>query len=179
MSRTAVSLARGYCHARQMGTVSECRSRPMRARDLNLLETATRSLQASVPRSARYAGRRVRTALLSGVAESVRRYDIAHTAQLPNQRAPDNGREQRADQLPRTAPILHHLSVRVPPVFCRMLPRGAGAHLKKSACFQDLNGGAEGDRTSDLDIANAGGIERFQRRNLAAMGKRAHARSRA
>jgi hypothetical protein len=69
----AVSLARGYCHARQIGTVSECRSRPLRARDLNLLETATRSLQASVPRSASYAGRRVRTALLSGVAESVRR----------------------------------------------------------------------------------------------------------
>ena len=58
----------------QIGVTNECRSRPMRARDLNLLETATRSLQASVPRSASYAGRRVRTALLSGVAESVRRY---------------------------------------------------------------------------------------------------------
>jgi YggT family protein len=35
-----------------------------------------------------------------------------------------------------------------------MLPSTAAAHLKKPAFFCDLNGGAEGDRTPDLDIAN-------------------------
>ena len=34
-----------------------------------------------------------------------------------------------------------------------------------------------GSGRGDSDVANAGGIERFQRQHLAATGKRAHARS--